>query len=211
MHHLWRGLGKLLAWGLDFNFKESRCSLAGGKGDRSGEALKKSVRWVRRYLENHSAAVPMCPLRITSTTPTDTKFWGRSSPLYKMTQYGQSSWSADQSLVDLQILKANCMVCVWGLNLKTDHLISENAGPHQPCYSPWLFLTSGTVLLRALAFAPKSQLHLHSNIKKRPTNNRIFIWGGGIFPSKTRWYLVGSYKVAWTGCPRELCSLHYQE
>lgn len=154
MHHLWRGLGELLGWGLDF--KESRCSLAGGRGDRSGEALKKSMCWARRYLENHSTVVPMCPLRIASTTPTDTKFWGCSSPFYKMTQYSQSSWSAHQSLVDLQILKANCMVCVWGLNLKSDHLISENAGPHQPCYSPWLLLTSGTVLSRALASAPKS-------------------------------------------------------
>ena len=39
MHHL-RGLGELPAWGLDLNFKESRCSLAGGKGDRIGEGTE---------------------------------------------------------------------------------------------------------------------------------------------------------------------------
>ena len=82
-------------------------------------------------------------------------------------------------LVDLQILKANCMVCVWGLNLKSDHLINENVGPHHPWYGPWLFLTSGTVLSRALASAPRVSASLTQQHKKETHRQQNFYLGRG--------------------------------
>ena len=64
----------------------------------AGKALKKSMCWVRGYLENHNTVVPLYPWRIASTATMDTRFWGCSSPFYKMAQYSQPSWWADRSL-----------------------------------------------------------------------------------------------------------------
>ena len=40
----------------------------------AGKALKKSMCWVRGYLENHNTVVPLYPWRIASTATMDTRF-----------------------------------------------------------------------------------------------------------------------------------------